>query len=175
VRFLVEGLAWHNIKYIQKLATKHMYILRYNRSRFFSFVFFMQKLQGKPMDMFNKSCSVFYLESNKIGFAFFWICYDFLRILQVTGPGCKENKIQNITGRSLVHGSTPGTYIHTPGGRGELAAGDVGPAGDDKRHRAAIGTPNDRLAASAWPEGSPVSGGGDAGAARPQQLECRWG
>jgi hypothetical protein len=78
----------------------------------------------------------------------------FLWILQATGPVCKENKIQNMVGRSLVHGSTLGTYIHTPSGGGELAAGEVGSAGDDKRHQATIGTPNDWLAASAWPEGS---------------------
>jgi hypothetical protein len=58
-----------------------------------------------------------------------------------------------MAGRPLVHGSTPGTYIHTPGGGGELAAGEVEPIGDDKQHRAAIGAPNDRLAASAWPAG----------------------
>jgi hypothetical protein len=31
---------------------------------------------------YNKSCSIFHNESNKISFAFFWIFYDFLCILQ---------------------------------------------------------------------------------------------
>jgi hypothetical protein len=33
---------------------------------------------------YNKSCSARHHESNKIGFAFFWIFYDFLEILQVS-------------------------------------------------------------------------------------------
>jgi hypothetical protein len=32
---------------------------------------------------YNKSCSIFHNKSNKIEFAFVWIFYDFLRILQV--------------------------------------------------------------------------------------------
>jgi hypothetical protein len=42
----------------------------------------MQKLYGKTMDMLYKSCSVFHQESNKIGFAFLCIFYDFLWNLQ---------------------------------------------------------------------------------------------
>jgi hypothetical protein len=42
----------------------------------------MQKLSENSLDKYNKSCSTFYQESNKIGFAFFWIFYDFLHILQ---------------------------------------------------------------------------------------------
>jgi hypothetical protein len=43
----------------------------------------MQKLSGTSSGKNNKSCGIFYHESNKIGFAFFWVFYDFLRNLQV--------------------------------------------------------------------------------------------
>jgi hypothetical protein len=33
---------------------------------------------------YNRSCSSFHSKSNKIGFVFFWIFYDFLRILQIS-------------------------------------------------------------------------------------------
>jgi hypothetical protein len=44
--------------------------MRYNRSRFINFLFFMQNLLGKPMVMLYKSCSVFHKDPNKIKFAF---------------------------------------------------------------------------------------------------------
>jgi hypothetical protein len=44
----------------------------------------MQQLSGNSLDKFNKSCSTFHQESNKIGFAFVWFFYDFLRNLQVS-------------------------------------------------------------------------------------------
>jgi hypothetical protein len=43
---------------------------------------FMQKLSGISSGKNNKSCGVFYNESNKIGFAVFWFFYDLLRNLQ---------------------------------------------------------------------------------------------
>jgi hypothetical protein len=42
----------------------------------------MQQLSRNSLDKFNKSCITFHQKSNKISFAFFWIFYDFLRILQ---------------------------------------------------------------------------------------------
>jgi hypothetical protein len=36
---------------------------------------------------YNKSCSILHHKSNKIEVAFFWIFYDFLRILQVSAKG----------------------------------------------------------------------------------------
>jgi hypothetical protein len=42
----------------------------------------MQKLSGNSSGKNNKSCSTFHKESNKIGCAFFWFLYEFLRILQ---------------------------------------------------------------------------------------------
>jgi hypothetical protein len=42
----------------------------------------MQKLSGTSSGKNNKSCRIFYNESKKIEFAFFWFFYDFLHILQ---------------------------------------------------------------------------------------------
>jgi hypothetical protein len=58
--------------------------LRYCRSSFFTFVFFMQKLSGISSGKNNKGCRIFHNESNKIGFAFLCFFYDFLRNLQET-------------------------------------------------------------------------------------------
>jgi hypothetical protein len=43
-----------------------MWILNYNKSRFKSFLFFMQKLVLKSMVMLYKSCRFLYKETNKI-------------------------------------------------------------------------------------------------------------
>jgi hypothetical protein len=58
--------------------------LRYCRSRFFTFVFFMQNLSGICSGKNNRSCRIIHKESNKIGFAFFRFFYDFIRNLQDT-------------------------------------------------------------------------------------------
>jgi hypothetical protein len=42
----------------------------------------MQKLSATSSGKNNKSCGIFHHESNKIGFAFFWFFYYFLRNLQ---------------------------------------------------------------------------------------------
>jgi hypothetical protein len=74
--------SWPNTQHIQKLDTEDVWILRYSRSRVFTFVFFMQKLTGTSSGKNNKSCGIFHHESNKIGFSFFWFFCDFLRNLQ---------------------------------------------------------------------------------------------
>jgi hypothetical protein len=56
---------------IQKLAIEDIWILRYGRSRVFTFLFFMQKLSGNSSGKNNKSCRIFHSEANKIGFALF--------------------------------------------------------------------------------------------------------
>jgi hypothetical protein len=56
--------------------------LRYCRSRFFTFLCFMQKLSGISSGKNNKSCRIFHSESNKVGCAFFLFCYYFIWILQ---------------------------------------------------------------------------------------------
>jgi hypothetical protein len=42
----------------------------------------MLKISGNRLSEYNKSCRIFYSESNKIGFAFFCFFYDFIWILQ---------------------------------------------------------------------------------------------
>jgi hypothetical protein len=56
--------------------------LRYCRSRFFTFLFFMQKLSVTSSGKNNKSCGIFHHESKKISFAVFCFFYDFLGNLQ---------------------------------------------------------------------------------------------
>jgi hypothetical protein len=60
-----------------------------------------------------------------------------------------------------------------PDGGGVLAGGEVRLGEANKRARSAIGLTRDRLAAEAWPEMSPASGGGGAVAARPRKLGFR--
>jgi hypothetical protein len=72
--------SWPNTQYIQTLAIEDLYILRYWRSRFFTFVFFIQKLTGISSGKNNKSCRIFHHKSNKIGFTFFWFSVIFYAI-----------------------------------------------------------------------------------------------
>jgi hypothetical protein len=44
----------------------------------------MLRISRIRLGEYNKSCSIFHNESKKIEFAFFWIFYNFLRILQVS-------------------------------------------------------------------------------------------
>jgi hypothetical protein len=59
VQFLIQDLGIASHTTYPKFAIEHLYILRYNRSRVFSFLFLMQKLSGKTMVMLYKSCRVF--------------------------------------------------------------------------------------------------------------------
>jgi hypothetical protein len=56
--------------------------LRYHKSRFLTFIFFMPKMSGNNLDKLNQSCSALHQESRKIEFACFRSLYDFLEILQ---------------------------------------------------------------------------------------------
>jgi hypothetical protein len=69
--FWYKGYSQHNTQHIQKLAAEDMKILRYNRSKFVIFLFFMQKLLGKSIVVLCNICRVFLQESNKLEFAFF--------------------------------------------------------------------------------------------------------
>jgi hypothetical protein len=80
--FWHRSYSWPNTQHIQKLATEDLYILRYCRSRFSTFVFFMQKLLGISSGQTNKSCRIIHNGSNKTSFTFFWFFCDFLRNLQ---------------------------------------------------------------------------------------------
>jgi hypothetical protein len=74
--------------------------LRYNRSRVFTFLFFMPKLLGNSSGKNNKSCRIFHSESTKIGFAFLGFFYDFLRNLQIAAKHIYYLRL-DFTGRPL--------------------------------------------------------------------------
>jgi hypothetical protein len=80
--FWHRSLSWQDTQHSQNLDTEDLQILRYFRSSFFTFLFFMQKLSGTSSGKNNKSCGIFHHESNKTKFAFFWFVYNFLRNLQ---------------------------------------------------------------------------------------------
>jgi hypothetical protein len=82
VQFLVRGLVITCHTTYPKLAREGSWILRYHRSRFFTFIFFMPKLSGNSLDKFNKSCIALHQTSRKVDFAFFRFFYDFLETLQ---------------------------------------------------------------------------------------------
>jgi hypothetical protein len=63
--------------------------LIYCRCRFFTFLFFMPKISRIGPCEYNKSCSTFHQESNKIEFAFFRYFYSFLEILQKSAKSLK--------------------------------------------------------------------------------------
>jgi hypothetical protein len=82
--FWNRSYSWPNTQHIQNLATEDLYFSRYCRSRFFTFVFFMQKLTGISSGKNNNSCGIFHHQSNKSCFTFFcFFCY-FLCNLQET-------------------------------------------------------------------------------------------
>jgi hypothetical protein len=58
--------------------------LKYCRSRFILFVFFLQKLKGISSGYNNKSCRIIHNGSNRICFAFLRFFCDFIRNLQET-------------------------------------------------------------------------------------------
>jgi hypothetical protein len=84
------GMAWHTT--YQNSAIDHVCIWRYNRSRFCTFLFFMQKLSRKSMVVLCESCRSFHNESNKIGFVLFSFFYDLLQILQDSAPSPRSRR-----------------------------------------------------------------------------------
>jgi hypothetical protein len=66
--------------------------LRYNRSSFFTFLFFIQKLSGKTMDKFYKSCRVFTRSPTKLSLHFSEFSTIFYRFhkFQVKGFSIEE-------------------------------------------------------------------------------------
>jgi hypothetical protein len=98
--FWYKSSAWNDTQHIQNLDTEDLWILRYSRSRIFTFLFFMPKMSGNSSGKNNKSCMIFHIESKKIGFAFFWFFYDFIRIFKVSAKAIYYLRL-GFTGRSL--------------------------------------------------------------------------
>jgi hypothetical protein len=61
----------------------------------------MQQLPENNLDKFNKSCSTFHQESNKIGFAFFWFFYNFLQ----------ESAKKDLLLKFPLYAGVPGTFL----------------------------------------------------------------
>jgi hypothetical protein len=83
--FWYRSWSWHNTQHIQNLAIEDLWILRYCRSKFFTFLFFMQKLSGTSSGKNNKSCRIF--TTNPITLSLHFsdsstIFYGFYKILQ---------------------------------------------------------------------------------------------
>jgi hypothetical protein len=51
--------------------------LQKHKSKYFTFLFFKQKLKLKSIYTFGESCSSYYTEHRKIGFAIFGFFYKF--------------------------------------------------------------------------------------------------
>jgi hypothetical protein len=92
--------------------------LNYNKSRFNGFLFFMQQLTWKRMVMVYKHCRVLHKESNKIGFAFFfimlWFSTNFTRIGQTPTP-LKIHIYRQDPGKFLFFTDIPLIYEKLPG------------------------------------------------------------
>jgi hypothetical protein len=115
-------------------------MLRYCRSRFFTFVFFMQKLSGISSGQNNKSCRTFHHEPNKISFAFFliFLCFStqFTRIRKTATlleiPFCRKTlgKILSLAMSPLgVAGRRGEAKYRQAAGRGRPGAGEGGSKG----------------------------------------------
>jgi hypothetical protein len=106
--------------------------LRYWRSRFFTFLFFMQTLSRTDSCENNKICGIFHNESRKIEYAFFLIFLrfytDFTRInttqvlFKIHFCTSAPDRFSGFTDKSLVHEKLPGINSY-------LAIGSLGPMG----------------------------------------------
>jgi hypothetical protein len=107
------GNFWHNnysysnTQHIQNWGTEELWISSYDRSMFFTFVFFMLKLFRIQPCANNKSDGISFPEPSKIGFAFFRFFYEFLGILQDTGLNCKKSYIRIFTTKPCNLRETP--------------------------------------------------------------------
>jgi hypothetical protein len=146
--------------------------------RFFTFLFFMLELSRIRLCEYNKSCSTLHHEFKKIEFAFFWIFYDFLQILQESAksfhywrctfaPGPLELfKVSQMYPR--LH-KTPrkdlGACNATLGHGGRRGSGQFRRAGGTpglESGRARLGAHLGRRVVGVWAEGSPMgTRGGD--------------
>jgi hypothetical protein len=134
----------------------------------------MPKILGNRSGKNNKSSGVFLLESNKIGFAFLWIFYNFLQILQDSAPSPRSRR-DSFTNR-------PSTFAYRPSGRkldcnwvpdamaGRGSSipvrGRIGSAG--KGWRSGVGSPRVPFRGLLAAEEQPAAVLGDAGGLWPQ-------
>jgi hypothetical protein len=92
---------WHRtytclyLQRIQNLAQDHVWILHKQRSRYFTFQFFKQKLKLKSIYMLWESCSSSHREHNKIGFAFFLFFLRFYKHFTSRWTELKYNLVKD--------------------------------------------------------------------------------
>jgi hypothetical protein len=134
--FWHRGWSWYSTQHIQKLATQDLWILRYNRSRVFTFLFFMLKISGNRLGEYNKSCRIFHNESNKIKFDFFWIFYDFSKF-QLNPNTIWDQTCTQVPGNKLKSQNYP-YFAAWPLGR--MWALQLGPRGTGRRRSGQIPT-----------------------------------
>jgi hypothetical protein len=97
VQFLVQDLVITEHTTYPKISHIGLVDLRYTRSRFFIFLFFMRKLSGKSINKLYKSCSVFHQESKKLDLHFSEFSTIFYRIykIQHLHPRSRRNGFAN--------------------------------------------------------------------------------
>jgi hypothetical protein len=87
VQFLAQELVIISHTTYPKIGYRDSWILSYGRFWFFTFLFFMLKISRIRLCEYNKSCSIFHHESNKVEFAFFsefsTIFYAFYKFQQM--------------------------------------------------------------------------------------------
>jgi hypothetical protein len=124
--------------------------------------------------MLYQSCSVFHQESHKIGFAFLWFVYSFLRILQ---DSAKTATLFKILFCEQAPGKNSDPAIGSLGaGSGEdrrnATKGGTGSAGEGRGR--AQGLTYDRFRGLDGPEGVPARGLGGVGRYRPLERPLQW-
>jgi hypothetical protein len=151
----------------------------------------MQKLSGKRIDKFYKSCRVLNQESDKIKFVFFWIFYGFLCILQVSGKrmyylrnwfSLRSLETFNSIQKSPRFADFPSRRLESSqcGPRAPASGGSGQNSGDPPMFQAGevegegVGLTRDRFACLVGVEGLPARVGGGARRRRPLERLLQW-
>jgi hypothetical protein len=147
--------------------------LQKHQSKYFTFLFFKQKLKLKSIHIFGQSCSPCYTKHSKIGFAIFGFFYDFYSNLQGAGLIHKTKKNLFAQGTLKLLKSSQFYPRFTPLGPDSgdrLAGGEVGLGHANMLGGSSIRLTCDRLVAVDRLVRSPASGGGGTAAARPREA-----
>jgi hypothetical protein len=147
-----------------------------HQSKYFTFLFFKQKLKLKSIYIFLQSCSSCHTEHRKIVFAIFGFFYDFLSILQGAGLIHKTRKNLFAQGTPKLLKSSqiyPLFFPLGPDGGNRLAGGEVGLGHANILGGSSIRLTCDRLVAVDRPVKPPASSGGGAAVVRPRGARRR--
>jgi hypothetical protein len=97
--------SWHGVQHIQNPAQDHLWILQKHKPKYFTFLFFKQKLRLKSIYTSGESCSSCYTKHNKIRFAIFGFFCNLLWILQVSAKTHKG--VRNLFARRPLDSFPP--------------------------------------------------------------------